>query len=747
MAATTRGSPRRPGPLRTALGFAAVLTAAVLTSPAAHAQAPEGGLFITVANPLTEIGAIKAKVGRNLQRTDPPIRKIVFDFNPDNRPNTSDDYGVCRNLAGFILEQQEVTTVAFVHGDVTGHLVLPVLACQEIVMAREARLGDALRGEAGKALAPDQRQFYLLVAERRGRCPALVLKMLDKDMDVLEGRRKLAVWYIDARQERAEAEKGFVVTRREPVVAAGAPALYSAAQAEKFSLCQLISESRQEVATAYQMPGASLREDPLEGRTPVARRYIVRGEVTKGQVESLIRSIRTQVANRANFIILQLECGGGSTQAARDLADFLRDLKCDLKDSNAEVPVKTVAYIPERAPDTATFIALGCTEIVMGPQAELGDFENVVYRGRGGARRELDPGEYKMMRDSLVGLAKAQGYPPLLFQGMLDKNLTLYRVSSLKGVREWRLLTEEEWEADQAGEKKWGKRELIKAGGPDGKFLKVPATLAKDLGVAHDLVADVPNLYKHYELKGNVRDVGPDWLDAFASFLRLPVVAVFLVMVGITCLILELKMPGVGLPGVIAALCFVLYFWAQSQLAGQITMLAVLLFVLGLILIALEIFVLPGFGVTGISGILLVVVSLGLVTLEKKPETTQEWLNFGKTLTTFGLALLGAVAMALLLAWYLPHIPYANRLMLKPPTEEDEITDPDEAAGGGVGVSPALAALLGAIGVAVTPLRPAGMARFGEEFVDVVAEGSFVPAGNRVQVIEIEGNRVVVKEV
>ena len=72
------------------------------------------------------------------------------------------------------------------------------------------------------------------------------------------------------------------------------------------------------------------------------------------------------------------------------------------------------------------------------------------------------------------------------------------------------------------------------------------------------------------KVKG-VRDVGPDWLDAFASFLRLPVMAVFLVMVGITCLILELKMPGVGLPGVISAVCFVLFFWSHSQLNGQMT--------------------------------------------------------------------------------------------------------------------------------------------------------------------------------
>ena len=64
-----------------------------------------------------------------------------------------------------------------------------------------------------------------------------------------------------------------------------------------------------------------------------------------------------------------------------------------------------------------------------------------------------------------------------------------------------------------------------------------------------------------------------------------------------------------------------------------------------------------------------------------------------------------------------------------------------------VGETEGVAALLGAIGVAATTLRPAGMARFGDQFLDVVAEGSFVNAGSRVQVIEIEGNRIVVKEV
>src|SRR5205807_527927 len=122
---------------------------------------------------------------------------------------------------------------------------------------------------------------------------------------------------------------------------------------------------------------------------------------------------------------------------------------------------------------------------------------------------------------------------------------------------------------------------------------------AKELGLAREVVTDYADLQRIYGLS-RVREGGYDFLYKLAAFLQQPAVSVFLIMIGIACLILELKMPGVGLPGVIAAVCFVLYFWAQShQLSGQIIMLAVLLFILGLLLIGLEIFLLPGFGVPG----------------------------------------------------------------------------------------------------------------------------------------------------
>ncbi len=106
---------------------------------------------------------------------------------------------------------------------------------------------------------------------------------------------------------------------------------------------------------------------------------------------------------------------------------------------------------------------------------------------------------------------------------------------------------------------------------------------------------------------------------------------------------------------------------------------------------------------------------------------------------------MGAMVAAFVMAWYLPHIPYASRLVLRPPVDDNE--EAAEFSESGLGLTTPAASMLGAIGVAVTTLRPAGIARFGDDFLDVVAEGSYVVAGNRVQVIEIEGNRIVVKEV
>src|SRR5262249_2632737 len=158
--------------------------------------------------------------------------------------------------------------------------------------------------------------------------------------------------------------------------------------------------------------------------------------------------------------------------------------------------------------------------------------------------------------------------------------------------------------------------------------------VARSLKVARHVVTgrEVRQVYAEYGLEADqVKEITPDWLDQIASFLRLPVVRFLLVMIAITCLILEFKIPGATAPRLIPAVCFVLFFWAQSHLSGQIIILAILLFLLGLILIAIEVFVLPGFGFVGISGILLIVIGLGLATIERAPQSQSDWLNLGAT--------------------------------------------------------------------------------------------------------------------
>lgn len=713
--------------------------------PAARpADVQTDGLFVTVRNPITStvVSRIRNKVDRFLQRPDQRGLKVVFDFNPDNYPSSTSDYDMCASLARVILDLHQVTTIAFVHQDVTGHTVLPVIACKEIVMSKggkpikdgafsvEAKLGDALRDQT-RPLDDDQRFFYTKVAQRTGRCPALILKMADKNMEVVEGTRDRAVWYADRSQIEEEKKQGFVPTQPPLVVLeAGKAALYTSPQATRFSLCNLQKETRAEVATAYNLPARSLREDPLEGRPAVASRIVLAGPVNRAMAESVTRRMRRAIANQGvNVFVLQLECGGGDTQIARELADFLRTLK----DDGGNDPVMTIAYLAEESRDTATFLAFGCSEIVMSKQALLGDFEQFVHN---------HPRYQEAIGKSLEDLAREQGYDPLLARALLDPAVAIHRVRTIKSPIEKRLMEAEELVRDKKGEARWIDEGQVKA---PGVWLKLDAERAKELGVARDFFegsppAALPQVYRLFGLE-SVRDASLDWLDELAAFLRLGWVGAILIVVGIMGLILELKIPGIGLPGVLSAISFVLYFWARSQLHGNMTMLAVLLFVLGLILIGMEVFVVPGFGVTGISGITLVVVSLALATLVKKPETTIEWMDFGMTLSQIAMSLVGAVVAAFVLAWYLPFIPYVNRLVLAPPGERNEFFDAEANA------PPAIMSLLGTIGEAATDLRPAGKARFGEEYVDVVAEGSYVHAGTRVQVVEIEANRIVVKEI
>jgi membrane-bound ClpP family serine protease len=727
-----------------ALATGVVLTFGPGLQSACAQESGVDGVFITVQSPITsEVkDRVKDVTTRSIQRfketeaqaaaNERKTFKIVYDFSPaNNGPSSSNDFGACSELAKFILRLQDATTIAFVHGEVTGHTVLPVIACRDIVMSSEAKLGNALRGQTDPLL-PSELEFYRDIIKDR-RCPAIVLKMLDPDMIVLRAKkvRDGTKWFIDSRLKDVEFKNGIVVSDpNKPAVDKGPnTTLYTADQAKDLELCQVL-ENRQAVKEAYQLPISSLREDALLGRNPKAWLIELKGQLNLSTAEALKRRMRRALAKNANILILQIDCTGGDPQAGRDLAEFLRKPTGEDGDSPSAL---TIAYVPAHAKltEAGLFVALGCSEIIMDKEdSAIGELASLTAPDQNAAH------------EALLDLAEKQGYPPLLIKGLFDKELALYQVVSRRGLSEWRIISGKEFEEDRASPNPKWNGNLIKPGGQQGSLLVLNPEEAQRLHLARHVVDGLPELYKLYGItSAQVHKPGPDWLERLSDFFKDPWTGFILIMLGITCLILELKLPGVGLPGVVAAVCFILFFWAHLP-DSQFWLLAILLFVLGLILLGLEVFVLPGLGVAGISGTVLVVLSLALVTLEKKPETREEWLGFGTTMASYGFSMMGAVVAALTLAWYLPSIPYLNRLVLKAPADEE---GGDETA---ADLVPAhLASLLGAIGVTITPLRPAGKVKFGDEYVDVVAESSYVQPGQRVQVIEIEGNRIVVKEV
>ena len=230
-------------------------------------------------------------------------------------------------------------------------------------------------------------------------------------------------------------------------------------------------------------------------------------------------------------------------------------------------------------------------------------------------------------------------------------------------------------------------------------------------------------------------------LDELAQFLSHRGTTVILVMLGLASLMIEFMKPGLALPGVVAAICFVLVFWAGSRMSGQIDWLAVLLFLLGVMLLLMEILVIPGFGVIGLSGVILMLCSVGLVAFGHWPRSQSEWLAYGGVVAPFGWSLTGAIVLVGLFIRFLPGIPLFSNLMLHPDHPADE-----ETAGTSVYHAERLQALLGRVGQTTADLRPAGTARFDDELIDVVSDGTYIKSGSWVVVSEVEGNRVVVHQ-
>ena len=246
----------------------------------------------------------------------------------------------------------------------------------------------------------------------------------------------------------------------------------------------------------------------------------------------------------------------------------------------------------------------------------------------------------------------------------------------------------------------------------------------------------------------NVERLNQTWIESVVGFMTQGISGLLirgvLIVVFLLAMFIELSMPGLGVPGVVA-LCALGLLVVPSMLLGASMWWAVGAIVGGVGLIILEILVFPGFGIPGLLGLVMLLgglVGTFMTGGQLFPGTgTSTAMQLFWAISTVLLALFAAGAAMFFVSKYTRSIPIASRLVLAESLTTPSASAPAAVSPGGVGG----AVGIGAVGVTTTPLRPSGTAEFGDDLVDVVADVGFVDAGVRVRVVSASAFRVVVE--
>jgi len=426
----------------------------------------------------------------------------------------------------------------------------------------------------------------------------------------------------------------------------------------------------------------------------------LKGEVSKAQFFFLRRMLKAGEAANASAFILDMDTPGGELGAGVDILQALLKVKAP-----------TYTYVNPNAGSAGALIALGTKQIWMAPVSAIGAAAPVMGTGQE-IPETLNAKIVSYYSGYFRSAADNNGHNPELAEAFINKEKEAKvggRVVNEKGE----LLT---LSAQEAAEKINGKP-LLAAG-----IAPSVAALARDAG-----------------LRGPVVEAEPGGFERLA--LVLTTLAPLLLLGGIIGTYIEFKSPGFGVPGFIAAVCFLLFF-AGHYVAGLTGMEVVAVFVLGLALVLVELLFIPGIVVLALLGTMLMVGALLWTMVDYYPGAAQ-WPTldmFLLPLANLGTAIgLSAVAIYFLAAFF-PKIPGLRRIIL---SAAGPSGDSLPAAGPAGAPAPVRA---GDHGKALSTLRPVGRAEFGGEVCDARAEGEFIASGTMVTALRVEGSEVVVEK-
>jgi membrane-bound serine protease (ClpP class) len=420
---------------------------------------------------------------------------------------------------------------------------------------------------------------------------------------------------------------------------------------------------------------------PALAQRKTVYRIEVTGTIEGGLAPYTSRALREAAAAGAAAAFLDINTPGGRVDAAEAMADAIR-----------ASPIPVYAFVNPRAYSAGALIALATNGIYMTPGAVLGAATPVDGQGT-----KMPEKYVSAMRAEFRALAEQQGLDPRIAEAMVDDSL------GVPGLLE------------------------------PGKLLTLSTTEALRVGYARAEVASEAGLLETLGLGGaEVVTVGVNWAENLVRFLTNPLVSPLLLTLGMLGLVFEIKTGAFGLGGVLSLVSLGLFFGAH-HLVGLAGWEEVILLLGGLLAIAVEVFVLPGFGVAGILGIVLLVVSVVLAMLGSVPS----FQDVVQSLAVLATAMI--LTVAVFVAW-LRHLPNSTRF------RGLILADGLDSSAGFISAR-VRADLIGREARAVTDLRPSGTVVVDDERIDVVTEGDYIKAGSPVRFIRAEGHRHVVRAV
>ncbi|QEG25244.1 NfeD family protein [Mariniblastus fucicola] len=653
---------------------------------------------------------------------------LVLEFDVQNMTSgQGSDLGGCISLAEFLSgpELKSIRTVAWIPANdsptaLVGHAVLAAVSCNEIVMAEQASIGNA--GIDLETVPQYVEEIYEGIAEKRLTLPVPLVQSMLGSGEQLERitTNNQTIFATQSQREKLQADGE--VNEFTLVTGAGEATMLSSQQMQDFRLIRNRTSSRADLARQFNVAVTQLASTADAGRVYNAVQYKLPSTLDSGEVSWLTRAIDRKLLGKADMVVLEFGDVGGSNSAALRLAEHL---------ANLGSKAKTVAWVSGNCEGAIGVAALACDDVIFGPQGQLG----------AGERTPPTPAELESYEITIRSVAQKTDRDWSTLMGVLNPRMAIRKYRNINS-NALRLMGKAEFdELPELEASQWLAMEKVDIG--EG----IDADLAQDIGVAQEQVAASMDVVKsRYQFEAEPESLEPSttelWLEEFAVFLTNPVISMMLVFGAFICFMNELSAPGLGGFGFLGVLLLTAFFWSH-HLEGNADWFEILLFVVGLIFIGIELFVVPGFGVFGIGGILMVIASLILAGQDFiVPSNDEQFEKLAWSMLPILGAFFGVIVGGILLQKVFPNSPLFKRLALEPPVPREASVD---------GVDREAVAdwshLQGRKGEAVTRIMPSGKARIDGRVYDVITRGDVVDKGDPIEVVEAIANRVVVRKI